>query len=232
MGQSETLVIFMGIGAIHEIAREIMSHGRSGATPAIAVRWATRPDQETVTGTLATIADRIDAAHLKPPATVIIGEVAGLHDKLNWYEKLPLFGRKIVVTRAPDQAAELSDRLRALGADAVELPVISIQPPEDPAPLDRAIQRLSSYDWLIFTSVNGVRFFLDRLDGFGERSAVSAGAHLRDWSGHETSGRESAPESRSDAGRIRRRESGEGFCCPSRCRASACCCRGRPWRAT
>lgn len=164
VGQSETLVIFMGIGAIHEIARQIMSHGRSPATPAIAVRWATRPDQETVTGTLATIADRIDAAHLKPPATVIIGEVAGLYDKLGWYEKLPLFGRRIVVTRAPDQAGELSDRLRALGADAIELPVISIQPPEDPGPLDRALDRLSTYDWLIFTSVNGVRFFLDRLD--------------------------------------------------------------------
>ena len=164
VGQSETLVIFMGIGAIHEIAGAIMSHGRPGSTPAIAVRWATRPDQETVTGTLATIADRIDAAHLKPPATVIIGEVAALHDKLNWYEKLPLFGRRIVVTRAPDQAGELSDRLHALGADAVELPVISIQPPEDPLPLDRALERLSTYDWLIFTSVNGVRFFLDRLD--------------------------------------------------------------------
>jgi uroporphyrinogen III methyltransferase/synthase len=154
----------MGIGAIHEIAHAIMSHGRPGTTPAIAVRWATRPDQETVTGTLATIADRIDEAHLKPPATVIIGEVAALRDKLSWYEKLPLFGRRIVVTRAPDQAGELSDRLRGLGADAVELPVISIQPPEDPGPLDRALERLSTYDWLIFTSVNGVRFFLDRLD--------------------------------------------------------------------
>jgi uroporphyrinogen III methyltransferase / synthase len=164
-GQSETLVIFMGIGAIHEIAREIMAHGRSGSTPAIAVRWGTRPNQETVAGTLATIADRIDAAHLKPPATVIIGEVVALHEKLNWYEKLPLFGRRIVVTRAPDQAGDLSDRLRSLGADAIELPVISIQPPEDPGPLDRAIEKLSTYDWLIFTSVNGVRFFLDRLDG-------------------------------------------------------------------
>ena len=164
VGQSETLVIFMGIGAIHDIASEIMAHGRSGSTPAIAVRWATRPDQETVAGTLATIADQIDAAHMKPPATVIIGEVAGLHDKLNWYEKLPLFGCKIVVTRAPDQAGDLSDRLRALGADAIELPVISIQPADDYGPLDRALERLSSYDWLIFTSVNGVRFFLDRLD--------------------------------------------------------------------
>lgn len=164
IGQTETLVIFMGIAAIGDIAREIISHGRSADTPAIAVRWATRPDQATVIGTLGTIADRIEAAHLKPPATVIIGEVVALHEKLNWFEKLPLFGRKIVVTRAHDQAAELSDRLRSLGADAVELPVISIQPAQDPAPIDRAIEQLSSYDWLIFTSVNGVRFFVERLD--------------------------------------------------------------------
>src|SRR5271154_374701 len=164
VGQSETLVIFMGIGAIHEIARELMRYGRSGSTPAIAVRWGTRPDQETVTGTLADIAERIDQAQLKPPATVIVGEVAALHSKLDWYEKLPLFGQRIVVTRAPDQAGELSERLRALGADAMELPVISIQPPEDSGPIDRAIEQLSTYDWLIFTSVNGVRFFLDRLD--------------------------------------------------------------------
>jgi uroporphyrinogen III methyltransferase/synthase len=163
-GQSETLVIFMGIGAIHEITREIMVHGRSPDTPAIAVRWGTRPDQQTVTGTLQTISDRIGEAQMKPPATVIIGEVVALHENLSWYEKLPLFGRRIVVTRAPDQAAELSDRLRSLGADAVELPVISIQPAENPGLLDQAIECLETYDWLIFTSVNGVRFFLDRLD--------------------------------------------------------------------
>ena len=161
IGQSETLVVFMGIASIREIAREIMSHGRSGDTPAIAVRWGTRPNQETVTGTLATIADEIEKAHLKPPATVIIGEVAGLHSKLAWFEKLPLFGKQIVVTRAYEQAGDFSSRLRSLGADAIELPVISIQPPEDPGPLDRA---LALYDWLIFTSVNGVQFFMDRLD--------------------------------------------------------------------
>jgi uroporphyrinogen III methyltransferase/synthase len=164
VGQSETLVIFMGIFSIREIAAEIQRHGRSGDTPAVAVRWGTRPDQETVSGTLGTIADRIEEAQLKPPATVIIGEVVALRERLDWFEKLPLFGRKIVVTRAVDQAAELSNRLRALGADAIELPVISLEPPADPAPLDRAIERLSSYDWLIFTSVNGVRFFMDRLD--------------------------------------------------------------------
>jgi uroporphyrinogen III methyltransferase/synthase len=164
VGQSETLVIFMGIFAIREIADAIMSNGRSANTPAIVVRWGTRPDQETLTGTLATIADKIDAAHLKPPATVIIGEVVALHQKLSWFEKLPLFGRKIVVTRAQDQAGDLSERLRSLGADAIELPVIAIQPPKDSAPLDRAIANLGDYDWLIFTSVNAVRFFLDRLD--------------------------------------------------------------------
>jgi uroporphyrinogen III methyltransferase/synthase len=163
-GLSETLVIFMGIASIREIAQEIMRHGRAADTPAIAVRWGTRPDQETVSGTLASIADRIDHAQLKPPATVIIGEVVALHNRFNWFEKLPLFGQKIVVTRSPDQAAEFSERLRALGADAIELPVISIQPPEDLAPLDQAIGRLASYDWLIFTSVNGVRFFMERLD--------------------------------------------------------------------
>ncbi len=164
VGQSETLVIFMGIAAIREIAGEITAHGRSGDTPAIAVRWGTRPDQETVAGTLANIADRIEQAQLKPPATVIIGDVVGLHERFNWFEKLPLFGQRIVVTRAPDQASEFCERLRSLGADAIELPVISLQPPADSAPLDNAIEHLADYHWLIFTSVNGVRFFLDRLD--------------------------------------------------------------------
>jgi uroporphyrinogen III methyltransferase/synthase len=154
----------MGIFAIREIAAEIQRHGRSADTPAAAVRWGTRPDQETVTGTLATIADQIEAAEMKPPATVIIGEVVALREKLDWFEQLPLFGTKIVITRSAEQAGELSERLRALGTDAIELPVISLLPPLDPEPLDRAIESLATYDWLIFTSVNGVRFFMHRLD--------------------------------------------------------------------
>ncbi|MGA2595091.1 MAG: uroporphyrinogen-III synthase, partial [Bryobacteraceae bacterium] len=105
---------------------------------------------------------------LKPPATVIIGEVVGLRAKLNWFERLPLFGQRIVVTRARGQAEALSAKLRALGADVIELPAIEIQPALDYGPLDRAIANLASYDWLIFTSANCVRFFLERLD----RSAV------------------------------------------------------------
>jgi uroporphyrinogen III methyltransferase/synthase len=105
---------------------------------------------------------------LKPPATIIIGEVVGLRDKLNWFERLPLFGQRIVVTRARGQADALSSKLRALGADIIELPTIEIQPALDYDALDQAIANLGIYDWLVFTSANGVRFFLERLD----RSAV------------------------------------------------------------
>ncbi len=164
VGQAETLVVYMGLTSLREISAQIIAHGRSAATPAMAVRWGTRPDQETIVGTLGNLADRVEAAHLKPPATIIIGEVVALRDKLSWFEKLPLFGKKIVVTRASDQAAEFSARLRALGADVAELPVISIEASPDCGPLDRAIENLHEYDWLIFTSVNGVRFFMDRLD--------------------------------------------------------------------
>ena len=164
VGQAETLVIFMGLTAFAEIARELVKHGRSAETPAMAVRWATRPDQETLTGTLATLPALIVQSGMKPPATIIVGEVVRLREKLNWYEQLPLFGKQIVVTRAKGQADALSGRLRALGAGVIELPTIEIQPAPDYTPLDRAISNLHSYDWLIFTSANGVRYFLERLD--------------------------------------------------------------------
>jgi uroporphyrinogen III methyltransferase/synthase len=164
VGMSETLVIFMGLTTFPQIARELIARGRSPETPAMAVRWATRPDQETLTGTLRTLPDLIEQQAMKPPATVVVGEVVRLREKLNWYEHLPLFGKRIVVTRASGQAGQLSSRLEALGANVIEIPTIEIRPPADPAPLDNAIARLGSYDWLIFTSANGVRFFLDRLD--------------------------------------------------------------------
>jgi uroporphyrinogen III methyltransferase/synthase len=96
-----------------------------------------------------------------------VGEVVRLREKLNWYERLPLFGRRIVVTRAKGQAEALSEKLRSLGAGVIELPTIEIRPAADYTPLDRAIATLSCYDWLIFTSANGVRFFVDRLDRSG-----------------------------------------------------------------
>ena len=164
VGLAETLVIFMGLTTFGEIARELIARGRAADTPALAVRWGTRADQETLAGTLATLPLLIAQHGMKPPATLIVGEVVRLREKLNWYEHLPLFGKRIVVTRAKGQAEALSARLRALGADIVELPTIEIRPAADYAPLDRAIASLSCYDWLIFTSANGVRFFMDRLD--------------------------------------------------------------------
>ncbi len=101
---------------------------------------------------------------MRPPATIVVGEVVALRDRFNWFEKLPLFGKRIVITRDRGQAAELAAPLNELGADAILLPAIEIRPAEDPEPLDQAIARLRTYDWLIFTSVNGVRFFTERLD--------------------------------------------------------------------
>ena len=123
---SETLVIFMGLTTLPQIARELIAHGRAAETPAMAVRWATRADQETLVGTLATLPGLIEARHMKPPATIIIGEVVRLREKLNWFERLPLFGQRIVVTRARGQADAFSSKLAALGADAIELPTIEI----------------------------------------------------------------------------------------------------------
>ncbi|HWC00739.1 MAG TPA: uroporphyrinogen-III C-methyltransferase, partial [Bryobacteraceae bacterium] len=167
VGASETLVIFMGLTHFGQIAAELIARGRSPETPAMAVRWGTRPDQETLAGTLATLPPLIAECGMKPPATILVGEVVRLREKLDWYERLPLFGRRIVVTRARGQAEALSARLHALGAEVIELPAIEIQPAADYGPLDRAIAGLASYDWLIFTSANGVRLFLDRLDRSG-----------------------------------------------------------------
>ncbi|MBV9506738.1 MAG: uroporphyrinogen-III C-methyltransferase [Acidobacteriia bacterium] len=164
VGLSETLVIFMGLTTFSEIARRLIAAGRPADTPALAVRWATRADQETVSGTLASLPGLLESRALKPPATILVGEVVRLREKLDWYERLPLFGRRIVVTRARGQAETLSARLRALGAGVIELPTIEIRPAADYAPLDRAIDSLACYDWLIFTSANGVRFFMERLD--------------------------------------------------------------------
>jgi len=164
IGHVETLVLFMGLTHVGRIAAELIAKGKPASTPAMAVRWATRADQQTLVATLDTIADQAEAAKLKPPVTFVIGEVVRLRDKLGWFEKLPLFGRRIVVTRAREQASEFSAQLRALGADVAEFPVIATVPPADPSPLDQALANLSTYDWLIFTSVNGVRYFTERLD--------------------------------------------------------------------
>lgn len=161
---SETLVIFMGLTHIAGIVDRIIAAGRDPETPAMAVRWATYPHQQTVAAALRELPGAIATAKMKPPATVIIGPVVGLRDQLDWFGRLPLAGQRIVITRARDQAGTLAQRLRELGADPVEFPTIRICEPRDYSALDSAIARLETYDWLIFTSVNGVKSFTARLD--------------------------------------------------------------------
>ena len=164
VGASETIVLFMGLVNFAAIAQELIRHGRAPETPAMAVRWATRPDQQTITGTLGDLAVRLEKAAMKPPATIVIGEVVALRERFNWFEKLPLFGKRIIVTRDWRQSSMLAEPLEALGAEILFVPVIEIADPAESSALNEAIQNLASYDWLIFTSANGVRQFVEALD--------------------------------------------------------------------
>ncbi|MBI3013768.1 MAG: uroporphyrinogen-III C-methyltransferase, partial [Candidatus Tectomicrobia bacterium] len=163
-----TLVFLMGVTALPRIVQQLVRHGRSPDTPVAVIQWGTTARQRTVEGTLRTIVELVNAAGLRPPAVTVVGDVVSLRRKLRWYESLPLFGKRIVVTRARGQAGRFSERLRQLGAQPLEFPVIEVLPPESWAPLDDAISRLSSFSWLIFTSANGVGFFVERLFAQGK----------------------------------------------------------------
>jgi uroporphyrinogen III methyltransferase/synthase len=145
-----TLVILMGAGRIGDIARQLVEGGRATTTPVAVIRNGTRPDQRTVRATLTTVAD----ADVRAPSAIIVGDVAGLD--LRWFESRPLFGRSVVVTRAREQASELRARLETLGAEVIELPTIEL------APVEITLPHLSDYEWLVFTSANGVIAFFDR----------------------------------------------------------------------
>ena len=149
----------MGVERIARIAAELIEHGASPETPVAMIRWGTTGQQQTIQGTLATISDVAAKVDFKPPAVTVIGEVARLRDKLNWFERRPLFGKRIVVTRSREQASELVRQLVDLGADVLEIPTIHIKPPKTLAPLREAIAGLGVYDWLVFTSPNGVDAF-------------------------------------------------------------------------
>ncbi len=158
-----TLVFFMGVKNLPDIARKLIAHGRPADTPVALIRWGTTPAQTTVTGTLDNIAERVQQAGLKAPAITVVGEVVGLRQTLKWFENRPLLGKRIVVTRARQQASDLLQRLADLGAECLEYPTIQVVPPNDFQQLDGAIEKLDTYDWIVFTSVNGVGFFFQRL---------------------------------------------------------------------
>ncbi len=160
---SGTLVLYMTVERLGAIVRSLLAAGRDPQTPAALVRWATRPEQRVLTGTLGTIARLARRARLEPPALLIAGDVVRFRRRLDWFERRPLFGRTIVVTRAREQAASFTSLLEEKGARVLEVPAIALGPPRSWAPLDRALAGLDRYRVLIFTSVNGVSRFFGRL---------------------------------------------------------------------
>ncbi|MHC4717732.1 MAG: uroporphyrinogen-III C-methyltransferase, partial [Planctomycetota bacterium] len=170
-----TLAFYMGVSNLATICRELIAHGLDGDTPAAVVQWGTTPRQQTLTGTVTDLPRLAADADVKPPAIILIGHVVRLRGKLQWFERRRLFGRRIVVTRPRAQAAGLTDRLRRLGADVLELPAIRIEPPDDPKPLEDAAAEAGAFDWILFTSVNGVDAFFAALRRLGADSRALGG---------------------------------------------------------
>jgi len=156
-----TKVFLMGVARLREITGAFIEHGAEAQTPIALTRWATTGSQKTIVGTLETIADIAEAENFSSPAVAVIGDVVKEREKINWFEKRPLFGKRIVVTRTREQAGELSKALRDLGADVIELPTIRIELPEDRQGFAEMVTHAHEYDWLVFTSPNGVEKFFD-----------------------------------------------------------------------
>jgi len=173
-----TLVLFMTSRQLTHNMQRLQAGGLPGDTPAAVIRWGTKARQETLVGTVATIGALAAERGLQPPALAVVGQVVGLRDRLAWFERKPLFGRRIVVTRARAQASSFGARLEDLGAEVVYCPTIEIAPPESWQPLDDAIAAAAELDWIVFTSVNGVEKFVERLDAAGRDLRALAGVRL------------------------------------------------------
>jgi uroporphyrinogen III methyltransferase/synthase len=164
---SGTIVFYMGITSLRGNMQQLVRHGRNPQTPVALVRWATTIGQQVLTGTISDIADKAEADGFKPPAVTIVGDVVNLRDRLRWFDNRPLSGRRIIVTRAADQAGEFSEMMTTRGATVLECPTIKLIEPTSWAELDAAVGQLVSFNWLVLTSVNAVRFFFQRLKILG-----------------------------------------------------------------
>jgi uroporphyrinogen III methyltransferase / synthase len=173
-----TLVFYMGVRQLPRLSESLMNHGMSGDTPAAAIEWGTTPRQRTVAGPLREIASRVDQSGLRPPAVIVVGRVANIPGNLNWFEARPLFGKRIVVTRPLGQALSTVDRLTQFGAEVLELPALRIEPIADWSNMDHAIAELTRYDWVVFTSANGVQSFLGRVAELGRDARVFGHARI------------------------------------------------------
>lgn len=173
-----TLCFYMGMRNLPLIAEKLIEHGRDPQTPAALVRWGTTCAQQTLTAPLSQVARRAAEEGFGAPAIIVVGDVASLHDELSWFERRPLFGRRIVVTRSRTQASDLVRGLAAAGAETLEVPTIEIAPPASFEALDAALDNLAAYQWVVFTSANGVDAFFERLAARprGPRDARALGA--------------------------------------------------------
>jgi len=160
----DTLIFLMGMGNLPEIVTKLVENGRPPDTPVAVIREGTRPEQETVVASLEDIVARAEESHLTAPAIIVVGNVVSLREKLRWFDNRPLFGKRILVTRARHQASALSRLLSERGAQPIELPAIDIQEVTSYEELDGAIANLKEYHWIIFTSVNAVEAFWQRLN--------------------------------------------------------------------
>jgi uroporphyrinogen III methyltransferase/synthase len=173
-----TLVFYMGVGNLPGIVARLTQHGRCPETPVALIGQGTLPTQRVVEGTLATIVARVEEARMKPPAIILVGEVVSLRRDLRWFDRKPLFGRTVVVTRSRPQASALAAGLRALGARVLLFPTIRIAEPADPAALDAAVRNVAAFDWVLFTSVNAVDSVFAALAASGRDSRAFGGVQL------------------------------------------------------
>lgn len=166
---ADTLIFLMGVEALPEISARLIEHGRAPETPVALVQWGTWTKQQVVTGTLATIVEERERAQLTPPAVCVVGKVVRLREYLRWFDNLkhrPLFAKRIVVTRAREDASALSHWLRERGAEPIEFPTIKIEPLADTSAIDDALLHLSRYAWIVFTSDKAVSAVYKRMDEF------------------------------------------------------------------
>jgi uroporphyrinogen III methyltransferase/synthase len=178
---ADTLVFLMGVESLPEISARLQEHGRSPDTPAALVQWGTWPGQRVVTGTLATLMDQARRAQMTPPAVCIVGEVVRLRESLRWFDDVsqrPLYGKRILVTRAREQVSALSDLLRSEGAEPIEFPVIKIVPREDLSDLDHALRTLERYDWVVLTSANAIPILAERIEALGRDTRLFASTQV------------------------------------------------------
>ncbi len=173
-----TKIVLMGMERLSSIASALQEHGMDAETPVGVIHRATTSAQRTVVGTLRDIAARVQDCGIKPPAVVVIGDVVRLRERLAWFESRPLLGQRVVVTRSRSQAGALSSRLHALGADVLEMPTISIQPPTDPEAFDAFVNEARTYNWMVFTSPNGVQAFFERYYALGNDARDLGGVRI------------------------------------------------------